>query len=106
MKKIKLNINEQFKYETVKAFVDNSSINYKNLALKLNCNLKTAYYLYHQHISLGKVSSRHKNHNKKLLRTISSNHINKVIEIYSSLGIDINLPHFTHIYTYCPLFYR
>lgn len=97
MKGIKLTMNEQFKYETVNAFVDNNSTNFKNLALKHNCSLKTAYNLYHKYISFSKIAFRHRNHDKKPFHTISSNIINKIIEIYSSLGIDINFTHFTHI---------
>lgn len=40
MKGIYLNMQEETKYEIVKSFVDNKSINFKNLALKLNSSLK------------------------------------------------------------------
>lgn len=49
MKGIKLTVNEQFKYETIKSFVDNNSTNFKNLAIKLNCSLKNTYNLYHKY---------------------------------------------------------
>lgn len=97
MKGIKLTVNEQFKYETVKSFVDNNSTNFKNLALKLNCSLKTAYNLYHKYISFGKAGFRHKNHDHKPIHTISSNLVDRVIDIYSSIGNDINFSHFAYI---------
>ena len=97
MKGIKLTVNEQFKYETIKSFVDNNSTNFKNLAIKLNCSLKNAYNLYHKYKKFGKDGFRHKNHNHKPIHTISPDIIDRIIEIYSSLGADINFSHFTHI---------
>ena len=82
MKGIKLTVNEQFKYETIKSFVDNNSTNFKNLAIKLNCSLKNAYNLYHKYKKFGKDGFRHKNHNHKPIHTISPNLINRIIIFY------------------------
>lgn len=97
MKGILLTMQEQTKYEIVKSFVDNKATNYKNLSLKLNCSLKTAYNLVKKYNQYGKIAFRHKNHDNKPVNTISDEIKKQIVELYSTLGGDINFSHFTHI---------
>ena len=97
MKGITLTMQEQIKYEIVKSFVDNKLTNYKNLSIKLNCSLKTAYNLVHKYNQLGKAAFRHKNHDHKPVHTIPEDIKSKVIQLYSALGQDINFSHFKDI---------
>lgn len=97
MKGITLTMNEQTKYDIVKAFVDNKSTNFKNLSIKLNCCLKTAYNLVNKYIKFGKVAFRHKNHDNKPIHTIDKTIKTQIITLYDSLGHDINFSHFTDI---------
>lgn len=97
MKGITLTMNEQTKYEIVKAFVDNKSTNFKNLSIKLNCCLKTAYNLVNKYNKFGKSAFRHKNHDNKPIHTINENTKKQIIQIYDCLGHDINFSHFSDI---------
>ncbi|MDD6302606.1 MAG: ISNCY family transposase [Bacillales bacterium] len=97
MKGIILTVNEQFKYDTVKSFVDNNSTNFKNLSLKLKVSLKTAYNLVNKYRNEGKLGFRHKNHDHKPSHTISDDIKKRIIDIYYSLGTDVNFSHFTDI---------
>lgn len=97
MKGIYLNMQEETKYEIVKSFVDNKSINFKNLALKLNSSLKTAYNLVKKYKEKGKAGFIHMNHYHKPIHTISESTKNEIISLYETLGNDINFTHFKDI---------
>jgi hypothetical protein len=53
------------KYDIIKSFVDNNSSNFKQLSIKLNSSLKTAYNLVNKYKQFGKEAFRHKNHDHK-----------------------------------------
>ncbi len=97
MKGIYLTMNEQTKYEIVKSFVDSKSSNYKNLSLKLNSSLKTAYNLVSKYKTLGKQGFIHKNHFNKPKHTLSESLKETIINLYITLDLDINFSHFKDI---------
>ncbi|MGI6758220.1 MAG: ISNCY family transposase [Bacilli bacterium] len=97
MKGITLTMNEQSKYDIIKSFVDNNSSNFKQLSIKLNSSLKTAYNLVNKYKQFGKEAFRHKNHDHKPIHTIDSETRSKIIDIYSNMGININFSHFKDI---------
>lgn len=94
MRKVELTVNEEVKYNAVKMFVDNKSKNYKNLAVKLGCSLKTAYNLVKKYTEKGKEGFIHGNNNKLSTRAISDEIKNKIIDIYQRICYDANFNHF------------
>ena len=97
MKGITLTMNEQSKYDIFKSIVDINSSNFKQLSIKLNSSLKTAYNLVNKYKQFGKEAFRHKNHDHKPIHTIDSETRSKIIDIYSNMGININFSHFKDI---------
>lgn len=97
MKGIILTMTEEEKYEVVKNFSTNKSSNFTNLALRLNCSLRTAYNLVKRYKQEGKESFRHKNHDHKPAHTLSQDIVDQIVELYRNLGADINFSHFKDI---------
>ncbi len=97
MKGIYLTMQEETKYQLVKSFVDNQSTNFKNLALKLNASLKTAYNLVRKYKDEGKAGFIHKNHFHKPVHTMNESIKNDIVSLYETLGHDINFTHFKDI---------
>ena len=91
MRKIELTMNEQTKYEMVKQFVDNGERNIKQLSIKLNCSLKTAYNYVAKYKVNGKEAFSHGNHKHKPTTTINASICSKIIEIYLEISIDTNV---------------
>ena len=97
LRKVELTMNEQSKYEIVKHFVDNKLTNYKSLSIKLCTSVRTAYNLVNKYKNQGKEGFRHKNHDHKPARTKSVEFKQEIINLYKTIGYDVNFNHFRAI---------
>lgn len=96
MRKVNLTMQEQTKYEIIKSFVDNNLKNYKHLATKLNCCLKTAYNLVEKYHTKGKEGFSHGNHYHKPAIAKADSLKDEIIAIYNDKmqRADVNFSHF------------
>lgn len=99
MRKVILTMKEQTKYEIIKSFVDSKLTNYKHLAAKLNCCLKTAYNLVNKYHTEGKDGFSHGNHYHKPSITKPDSIKDRIISIYNDIIkiTEINFSHFRYI---------
>lgn len=96
MRKVKLRMNEQYKYNVIKKLV-NTQGNKKNAALKLNCTTRTINRLIIIYKLEGKAGFMHKNRNKKPSSTFPNEVKVKVIDLYRTKYHDSNLDHFSEL---------
>ena len=99
MRKVNLKMDLEQIVRYVKDFVDHKLKNFKHLAGKIGCSLKTAYNYVHGYKAEGKAFFVHGNSNKKPVTTISSEIKEQIIDIYNLISPkdDVNFNHFLDI---------
>ena len=99
MRKVNLKMDLEQIVTYVKDFVDHKLKNFKHLAGKIGCSLKTAYNYVHGYKAEGKAFFVHGNSNKKPVTTISSEIKEQIIDIYNLISPngDVNFSHFLNI---------
>lgn len=96
MRKVKLRMNEQFKYDIIKNLVDNNG-NKKRAASKLNCTVRTVNRLVIKYNLEGKNGFIHGNRGRIPASSFSNETKSKIIDLYMSSYGDTNLRHFSEI---------
>ncbi|MEG0451891.1 MAG: ISNCY family transposase [Coprobacillus sp.] len=96
MRKVELNMKEDFKYKIIKNLVENDG-NKKKAALKLNCKLRTINRLIIQFNLYGKKAFIHGNHGRTPSCSFSPEVKAYVIEKYINEYSDTNFAHFCEI---------
>lgn len=93
MRKVKLRMNEQLKYETIKDLVDHNG-NKKRAALKLDLSVRQVNRLIQKYKKYGKDGFVHGNRSRTPVNSLSQELCNKIIELYSNKYQDFNFCHF------------
>ncbi len=93
MKEIKLNMNEQNKYEVIKNLVDKKG-NKKRAALKLGCSIRTINRLVIKYKERGKSAFQHGNHGKVPTRALDKTLSDSIILLYTVKYHGFNHTHF------------
>lgn len=96
MRKVNLNMTEQYKYEIIKKLVDTNG-NKNNAALKLNCTLRHIYRLIKGYKSQGKVFFLHGNRDRQPIHTLPSSTKHMIIDLYRTKYLDANFTHFCEL---------
>lgn len=96
MRKVVLRMNELFKYNTIKALVDNNG-NKHRAAFKLNCSIRTINRLIIKYNKYGKSAFIHGNRGKSPSIAFSSDTKSKYVNLYINDFGDANLSHFCEI---------
>lgn len=96
MKKVKLTMNEQFKYDVIKKLVETNG-NKKRAALKLNCTVRTINRLIIKYHQFGKAGFVHGNHHRKPATTFAPDVKDMIINLYMEEFQDTNFTHFSEI---------
>lgn len=96
MRKVKLTMNEEYKYNIIKKLVDTNG-NKKNAAIKLNCTIRTINRLITKYKTEGKDGFSHKNRGRKPSTTIDDDIKNIVINLYQTTYADSNFIHFSEL---------
>lgn len=96
MKKVKLRMNENQKYEIIKKIVDSNG-NKKTAALKIGCTTRTVNRLIQGYNNIGKAFFIHGNRGRKPIHSLSLNTKSTVLGFYNSKYSDANFAHFTEI---------
>lgn len=93
MRKVKLRMNEQQKYEVIKSLVDNNGSK-ERAALKLGISIRQVNRLITNYKERGKSSFIHGNRNKKPSITLDNNLSNDILLLYSNKYNGFNFKHF------------
>lgn len=96
MRKVKLNMNEYYKYETIKTLYDTNG-NKKAAAIKLKCTTRNINRLLNKYKLEGKAGFIHGNRGRKPITTINKNIKKKIIDLYIDSYGDTNFSHFCEI---------
>lgn len=96
MRKVRLNMKEYEKYETIKKLVDTNG-NKKRAAIRLGCTLRTINRLILLYKNEGKQGFVHKNRGRPPITKIDDDIKNEVINYYINSYSDANITHFTEI---------
>ena len=96
VRKVELNMNEEFKYKIIKNLVDNNG-NKKNAAAKLNCSVRTINRLIIKYKKFGKEGFIHGNRNRTPSIAFSPEIKSQIITKYLNDFGDTNFRHFTEI---------
>lgn len=94
MRKVELNVNEQYRYEVIKKLVETNG-NKDRAAKKLNCSRRTIDRLILKYKREGKIAFRHKNHDIKPVSTIPTDIRNSIVVLYENKYTNANIRHFT-----------
>lgn len=96
MRKVELRMNEQHKYEIIKAvFYKRTSV--KRASVLLNCSTRNIYKLKNLYTLKGKEGFIHGNRNKKPCISLSEDLKNEIVALYSNKYYDANFKHFKEL---------
>ena len=90
-------MNEQRKYETIKALVDDPSRSKQRAALVLGCTRRTINRLIIRYQQEGKAAFRHGNKGRKPAHTIPNSVKESIVQLYKNDYPDANFTHFREI---------
>jgi len=93
MKKMRLNMKEDFKYETIKELVDHNG-NKKHAALKLGLSVRQINRLIKIYKEKGKSGFVHGNRNRQPVNSLPQHITNQIIKLYSTKYKGFNFSHF------------
>jgi hypothetical protein len=93
LRKVILTMNEEFTYQHVKRFVDQSG-NFNALCMKLDCSERTARRKIAGYREEGRAFFRHGNHDNRPRTTIPEELKDEIVSIYNQLYFDANFIHF------------
>lgn len=96
IRKVDLNMTEQYKYELIKKLVDTDG-NKKRVALKLNCTPRHINRMIQGYSNYGKNFFLHGNRGRKPKHTISDDIKDTIIELYQDDYYDANFTHFSEL---------
>ena len=94
VRKVKLRMNEQFKYETIKEYVDHGGSK-KKVALKLSITERQVNRLIKVYKDKGKAGFVHGNRNRQPVNTLPKELTEKIVDLYDKKYQDFNFKHFT-----------
>ena len=97
IRKVELSMNEQRKYETIKALVDDPSRSKQRAALVLGCTRRTINRLIIRYQQEGKAAFRHGNKGRKPAHTIPNSVKESIVQLYEKDYPDANFTHFREI---------
>jgi hypothetical protein len=96
MRKVRLTMDENYKYETIKNVVDNDG-NKKRAAQKLNCTVRTINRLILQYKKYGKEAFIHGNRGRHPASAFPLDVRNEIVALYINEYSDANIQHFSEI---------
>lgn len=96
MRKVDLNMNEDYKYNIIKKLVDSNG-NKNNAAIKLKCSKRNVNRLIIKYNLEGKSGFVHGNRNRTPINTTDNNKKDKVVELYKNKYFDANFTHFKEL---------
>lgn len=96
MRKVELNMNENFKYQIIKKLTETNG-NKKRASVKLDCTLRHINRLIAGYNAYGKEFFVHGNRGKKPVHSLTFDLKNQIIELYSSKYWDCNFRFFTEL---------
>ena len=96
MRKVALNMKEEFQYKIIKKLVESNG-NKQRAAIKLNCTVRHINRLIKKFKEGGKESFVHGNKNKEPVNKISQEDKVKILDIYCTKLHDANLRHATEL---------
>lgn len=92
-----LTMNEEKKYETIKALVDHPNANKLRAAVELGCTLRTINRMILRYKRYGKTGFIHGNRGRKPVSTIPDAIRSAVVMLYLNKYYDANFTHFTEL---------
>lgn len=96
MRKVNLNMNEEYKYEVIKKLVETGS-NKNTVALKLKCSKRHVNRMVAGYREHGKDFFRHGNRNRKPVHAISEDERKRIVNLYLDKYPDANFSHFKEL---------
>ena len=90
-------MNEEKKYETIKALVDHPNTNKLRAAVELGCTLRTINRMILRYKRYGKTGFIHGNRGRKPVSTIPDAIRSAVVMLYLNKYYDANFTHFTEL---------
>lgn len=96
LRKVDLNMTEQYKYEIIKKLVETNG-NKKCAALKLDCTLRHINRMIQGYISKGKAYFIHGNQGRQPVHALSSEIKQNVIDLYRTKYYDANFQHYSEL---------
>ena len=97
IRKVELSMNEQKKYEVIKALTDHPSPNKHRAALTLGCTVRHINRMLAGYRQYGKAYFVHGNRGKKPANTIPEDTRNLIVDLYRNKYYDANFEHFTEL---------
>lgn len=94
MRKVILRMNEHFKYETIKEYVDHGG-NKQRIAHKLGITVRQVNRLIKVYKDKGKAGFVHGNRNRQPVNTLPKELTEKIVDLYSGKYQGFNFKHFT-----------
>lgn len=96
MRKVKLRMNEQEKYETIKEFVDHGG-NKNRIACKLGISRRQVDRLIQKYKGKGKAGFLHGNRNRQPVNTLPKELTDRIVDLYKKKYQGFNFKHFTEM---------
>ena len=97
IRKVELSVNEQKKYEVIKALADHANPNKQRAAITLNCTVRHVNRMLKGYKEQGKTFFIHGNRGRKPANTISDETRRLVVDLYRNKYYDANFEHYTEL---------
>ena len=97
IRKVILSMDEQKKYEVIKALADHPAPNKQRAAITLNCTVRHINRMLKGYREQGKAYFIHGNRGRKPANTIPAQTRNLVVDLYRNKYYDANFEHFTEL---------
>lgn len=97
IRKVELSMDEQKKYEVIKALADYPTPNKQRAAITLNCTVRHINRMLKGYREQGKTYFIHGNRGRKPANTIPEQTRKLVVDLYRSKYYDANFEHFTEL---------
>ncbi|HHY09421.1 MAG TPA: helix-turn-helix domain-containing protein [Firmicutes bacterium] len=96
MRKVELNMTENYKYETIKKLVETNG-NKNAAALKLNCTRRTINRMIKGYQKKGKAFFQHGNKGRKPANAIDEETAQEILTLYDNKYYDANFTHLAEL---------
>ena len=97
IRKVKLSMDEQKKYEVIKSLAEHTNPNKQRAAITLNCTVRHINRMLKGYKEYGKEFFIHGNRGRKPANTIPDEMRNLVVDLYLTKYYDANFEHFTEL---------
>ncbi len=97
MRKVKLSMDEQKKYEVIKSLPDHANPNKQRAALTLGCTVRHVNHMLNGYRTQENEYFIHGNKGRKPANTIPCEKRNLIVDLYRTKYYDANFTHFTEL---------